>query len=304
LVTLALAPTAWAGTLDQEQAQTSTGGTTVSGPSSGIVGGTSAAQTITAGISGHLDQVDLYINNITGTDPLTVEIRDVDSNGAPGTTVLASTSATYSLSTPDWVSFTFSSAASVSAGTQYAIVAYTSGSSEYSWFALFSGNAYADGALYQSLASPPTTWSTVATGDADHVFKTYVTPFSADLSLSIVGPSKAGTRSTITYILTVNNAGPDDASNVVLTDNLPFGSELTAVTTSQGECTRPGRKVQKVVCNLGDIAGGGSSDSAVTLKISARAIPSYINNVASVSSDITDPNPSNNTASFSTAISK
>ncbi len=42
----------------------------------------------------------------------------------------------------------------------------------------------------------------------------------------------------------------------------------------------------------------------MTLKITARAPQSNINNVATVSSDINDPNPLDNTASFTTQLVK
>src|SRR6476661_3555713 len=70
-----------AGTLDQQQ-------TNGSGGFHGIASSASAAQTFNAGISGELDEVDLELEE-GGTQPLTVEIRNV-SGGSPGNTVLAS----------------------------------------------------------------------------------------------------------------------------------------------------------------------------------------------------------------------
>jgi hypothetical protein len=94
------------------------------------------AQTVTAGLSGTLDQIDLRMADYSGQDganprqPLTVEIRDVAS-GKPGSTVLASTTVPPAdlpeCGNPDcfgdWVSIDFASPATVTEGTPYAIVA-------------------------------------------------------------------------------------------------------------------------------------------------------------------------------------
>ena len=74
-----------AGTLDQQQ--TNFGGTDLT-----ISSVSSWAQTFTAGVSGKLDQFDLFLSK-TGSPsaPLSIEVRDV-SAGALGGTVLASSS--------------------------------------------------------------------------------------------------------------------------------------------------------------------------------------------------------------------
>ena len=128
-------------------------------------------------------------------------------------------------------------------------------------------------------------------------------PPVADLSLNIAGPATAKARAQVTYILTVRNKGPQAATNVVLTHHLPYGTQFTSVGTSQGTCTKPGKGGSgKVSCNLGTIDSGADSSSGVTLKITARAPQSNINNVATVSSDINDPNLLDNTASFTTQL--
>ncbi len=119
----------------------------------------------------------------------------------------------------------------------------------------------------------------------------------------MVGPSSTGRKSTATYILTIHNTGPDTATHTVLTDNLPYGVQLTAITTSQGSCTPPSKGVTTVSCDLGDIANGGETNTAVTVKIQVHA-NANVNFVASVTSDMPDPNPDNNSASFSTATTK
>ena len=162
-----LPASASAGTLDQEQTDGSAG-------SYGLLSNQSLAQTFTAGISGNLDEVDLDLIN-SGGSGLYVEIRDASSSG-PGDRILASHIV------PDSAipgPFTFvpvklDSPAPVAAGTQYAIVAYTSGGSGYRWGRGPFGDSYPGGAGFSVGNSPPSgPWGP---SGADLVFKTYVVP--------------------------------------------------------------------------------------------------------------------------------
>ena len=161
---------ALAGTLDQQQ-------TDSSGGSVGIASAGSAAQTFTAGISGNLDQVDLDLEDSGNPDPLVVEIRDV--SGVPGNKVLASNNVpgTAVPSLPAFVPVKFNPPAAVASGTQYAIVAYTSGVSLYRWEHSPTGNPYPGGLAFTSSFSPPSGFWTSAIND--FAFKTYVVPATA-----------------------------------------------------------------------------------------------------------------------------
>jgi len=166
--------TALAGTLDQQQ--------TASNFNEAVVDVQSVAQTFTAGRSGRLDQVDLFLRKFgSPAAGIAVELRDVAA-GAPGTQVLATTtvpaSSVTGLSVLGFASAGFSAPASVAAGTQYAIVAYTSasGASAYGWGAQ-SGNPYPGGSEFTLSASPP--GSSWAQHSNDTAFKTYVAPTSS-----------------------------------------------------------------------------------------------------------------------------
>lgn len=115
LPTLALA----AGTLDQQQ-------TTYDGFSGNST--QCIAQTFTAGLSGHLDTVSLYVRKLTDHPVMLIEIRDTVSGG-PGSTVLASDSVpgTEIATTFGWIDFEFATPPIVVAGTTYAIVALALG---------------------------------------------------------------------------------------------------------------------------------------------------------------------------------
>lgn len=163
-----------AGTLDQQQTISNFGGLQVDSTHS-------KAQTFTAGLTGQLDQVDLAISGAgSPTTPLTVQIRD-GSATAPGTAVLATASVPTSAVTGNesWVPITFNSPASVTAGTQYSIVALTDSVASWFWYAgqgATPDSAYVGGRLYFSPDGPPAmgTWS--GGSPADFEFKTYVAP--------------------------------------------------------------------------------------------------------------------------------
>lgn len=162
------------GTLDQQQTSTPSI-TLIDGPN--FSGGLSQAQTFTAGLTGGLDQVDLSLrqNSATNSVGLTVEIRNVTAGGVPGGTVLGSDTIAPGAVPPvgsplAFVSASFSPPAPVTAGVQYAIVAYTGGADRYAWGFDTSG-PYAGGQPFASLASPPGAWTAIA---GDHAFKTFV----------------------------------------------------------------------------------------------------------------------------------
>jgi hypothetical protein len=171
-----LAPgAALAGTLDQQQ----TDGSSVGGYA--ISAAESNAQSFTAGLSGGLDRVDLFLEpNMAPSAYLSVEIRDV-SGGAPGSLVLASRSvpAPSIPGTAAFVSINFAPPAPVAAGTQYAIVAYSAaaGSSSYLWhYSVPSNpNPYAAGGHFLTSSSPPSgAWT--PNSPEDLAFRTYVVP--------------------------------------------------------------------------------------------------------------------------------
>jgi len=138
-------------------------------------------------------------------------------------------------------------------------------------------------------------------GMADYEFDADCQPMlipvpEADLSISKsddVDPVAPG--DTIVYTMTVHNAGPDDATNVAVTDTLP--AAVTLVSTSG--CVEDPNAVP--TCTLGTIPAGGSVQYTVAVTVNAGPSGTITNSV-SVTSDLADPNPGNNETSEDTTV--
>lgn len=88
------------------------------------------------------------------------------------------------------------------------------------------------------------------------------TPATADLSIAIAGPSTAAAGSTVTYVLTVTNNGPDASPGSVVLDALPAG--FTNVKTSTPGCSVTGRLVS---CTEGALSAHGTSVVTITATV-------------------------------------
>ena len=120
----------------------------------------------------------------------------------------------------------------------------------------------------------------------------------ADLSISKTdSPDPAVAGEQVTYTLTAHNAGPSSAPGTVVTDTLPGGITYESATPCQGTCTHPPGIVS---CSLGTLASG--ADATITILLRPTGAGS-LTNQASIASDATDPNTSNNTASAVTTVS-
>ena len=171
-----------AGALDQQN-------TSVGSSGDAITTTTWEAQTFIPGVTGQLTQVDadLFCSACSGTNPdVTIDIRTT-SGGLPTSTVLASTTITgFSAGSGTFYSATFSSPATLTTGTTYAIVARLTtarATGTYAWLRA-NNNQYGSGTQLISTASG-SSWTAQS---RDLGFKTYMsTGFvtSGDLTSSV-----------------------------------------------------------------------------------------------------------------------
>lgn len=105
-------------------------------------------------------------------------------------------------------------------------------------------------------------------------------------------------NNNLTYTLTVTNNGPDAATSVTLTQNLPGGVVFVSAVPSQGSCSEAGGVV---TCDLGNIASGGTAQVTVTVTANTAGI---VNSTANVAASTADPANGNNNAAENTLVNR
>jgi uncharacterized repeat protein (TIGR01451 family) len=107
----------------------------------------------------------------------------------------------------------------------------------------------------------------------------------------------------LTYDITVTNVGPDTVTNVVVTDVLP--SAVTYLVSTASCVEGP---VGTLTCTLPAMASGASWSFQIVVKVKEdAALPigtSVLANTASVTSDGTDTNPADNSATTYTIVNE
>ncbi len=119
---------------------------------------------------------------------------------------------------------------------------------------------------------------------------------TTDLQISKTdSPDPVSAGQTLTYTLTVTNAGTIPAKNVTVSDVLPSGLTVNSVTPSQGTWSAP-------AWTIGTLAAGTNA----TLTISATVDPGFsgttLTNTATVTTSTPEENTGNNSATASTAV--
>ncbi len=120
----------------------------------------------------------------------------------------------------------------------------------------------------------------------------------ADVLASLVdSPDPVAAGAILTYTAQAKNlVGPDDASGVTLTLNLPAGVFFVSASASQGSCAQASGVVS---CNVGNLPEGSSA--SVTVQVEPQ-LPGTLNATAVVSATEGDPVPGNNSASAQTTV--
>lgn len=104
----------------------------------------------------------------------------------------------------------------------------------------------------------------------------------------------------ITYSLGVFNAGPDDASNVVLTDVLPAHTSFVSAATDTGSFSFDGTTL---IVNLGTLAVDATATATLVVQVNQNTPRgTTISNTVTGTSDTPDPETSDNSAMAFTVV--
>lgn len=122
-------------------------------------------------------------------------------------------------------------------------------------------------------------------------------PGPTDLSLTKADSADPVTEdSDFTYTIRVTNPGPNDATDVVVTDTLPSQVDFRSATASSGTCNRQG---SVVTCNLGQVNAGVTATVTIVVRAKDAGTAS---NTATVTTSVVDANTANNSDTETTVI--
>ncbi|WP_308525084.1 SdrD B-like domain-containing protein [uncultured Tissierella sp.] len=122
---------------------------------------------------------------------------------------------------------------------------------------------------------------------------------SADISvIKTARPNPVMAGEIIVYTIEVSNAGPSDAQNVILQDNISTTIARAEFSADEGATWSPWTGSY----NIGTLAAGASRIIIIRGIVSKTATRT-ITNTAEVTSTTPDPNPNNNTSTVDTTIS-
>ncbi|HYK00647.1 MAG TPA: hypothetical protein VE974_02760 [Thermoanaerobaculia bacterium] len=128
---------------------------------------------------------------------------------------------------------------------------------------------------------------------------------NADLVVTKTAAAAATAGSDLTYTVTVTNAGPSDAMNVTLTDELPAQTTFVSAEQTSGSgftCTTPAiGATGTITCSIATLTATSSATFSFVVHIAPDATGT-LENTASVSSSTLDPSPANSSGSTSTAV--
>src|SRR5262249_19277864 len=110
-------------------------------------------------------------------------------------------------------------------------------------------------------------------------------------------PDPVTAGATLTYTLSVANAGPSTATGLTVTDTLPAGTAFVSATGTNWTCDDAG---QVVTCTRTQIAVGATR--SITITVTPPEAAGTIQNRAPASAETADPNGADNTAIATTTV--
>ena len=128
----------------------------------------------------------------------------------------------------------------------------------------------------------------------------------AELVLSKSGPASAAANTNVTYSLNLLSGGPDDATDVTVSDPLPLGMNFVSLASPAGwNCATPAVGTNGTVsCTRPLLAAGSNVSFSLTAAIPNGTPPGTVfTNIATVSSTTFDPTDENNSGIAVTIVS-
>ncbi len=127
-------------------------------------------------------------------------------------------------------------------------------------------------------------------------------PGTADLRIAKTdSPDPVAAGSPLTYAIEVDNLGPNVATGVTVTDQLPRNVDFVSATASSGQCALKGRKV---TCSLGTVPAANAMYATarqVTIAVIPRQVGMIVN-TATVKGGQKDPGKANDRATATTLV--
>ncbi len=122
----------------------------------------------------------------------------------------------------------------------------------------------------------------------------------ADMSITeSVSPPDVVAGDSLTWNLSVNNAGPDAANTVSVIDNVPSPLQIVSATSAALTCGVVG---QLVTCTGPSLVAGGSATIVLTTTVPTGTGPQTVTNAADVSFVGIDPTPGDHHAAAATNV--
>lgn len=129
-------------------------------------------------------------------------------------------------------------------------------------------------------------WGGASETLSDNLAVLYTTG-AADLAVTkTASPDTVDVGDELTYTITVTNNGPDDATGVTVSDDLPDGVTFVSATPSQGSCAEADGTV---TCDIGNLAVKGAAPATVDIVVAIDAEGS-LSNTATSTADQTNIN--------------
>ena len=189
---------------------------------------TPMAQTFTAGSSGAIDRVSIRMATLSGSISVNLQLQGV-TGGKPNGNVLGSSSFSGLLNSAAWKDFVFTATVPVTAGTQYAIVAYPTG--WLTWYDSYTVDLYTRGQMWLSSAG---TW-TYATGyGKDFTFEEWLVSGNSNQAPTVSANSPAVTFPEGSTATNTGTYSDPDGDNVALSAS---SGSLSKTGTSSGTWT-------------------------------------------------------------------